>query len=81
MKPRLLLLAGMVLLGACAAQQKESNVNLGGYPPAFRAGYLDGCASARRAAGAVRHEARFKADPMYATGWRDGFEICKKQKK
>jgi hypothetical protein len=74
-----ILLAFVATLGACA-QQKETNVNLGGYPPAFRAGYVDGCESARRVVGAVRDEGRFKADPMYATGWRDGFEICKQKK-
>jgi outer membrane biogenesis lipoprotein LolB len=36
-------LLAAALLCACAAQKKEPNVNLGGYPPEFRAGYLDGC--------------------------------------
>jgi len=80
-KGLVLLVSAAALFAACSAQKKESNVNLGGYPPAFRAGYLDGCHSARRLVGAVRDEARFKTDTMYATGWRDGFEICKKQKK
>jgi hypothetical protein len=68
-------------LCACSAQQKEPDVNLGGYPPAFRAGYVDGCNSASRPVGKVRDETRFKSDPMYATGWRDGYDICGKQKK
>lgn len=80
MKARVLLLALVLAFGACSQQKKDANVNLGGYPPAFRAGYLDGCESARRLAGAVRDEARFKTDAMYATGWRDGFEICKQKK-
>src|SRR6266850_2466872 len=42
---RLSLLLAAALLHACAVQKKEPNVNLGGYPPEFRAGYLDGCAS------------------------------------
>ena len=77
---RPVLLALAVTLGACSHHNKDANVNLGGYPPTFRAGYLDGCESARRLVGAVRDEKRFKADPMYATGWRDGFEICKQKK-
>jgi hypothetical protein len=63
---------------ACTSADREANVNLGGYPPAFRAGYADGCDSAKRLAGTTRDEARFKSDPMYATGWRDGYDICKK---
>jgi hypothetical protein len=53
-------------------------INLTGYSPAFRAGYADGCASvdaARR-----RDDARFKAEPDYAQGWRDGNDICKRKK-
>jgi hypothetical protein len=80
MKVEAILLAIVAILGGCAPQKRDANVNLGGYPPAFRAGYVDGCESAHRLVGAVRDEARFKADPMYATGWRDGFEICKQKK-
>jgi hypothetical protein len=73
------LLTASAALGACTSHPPESSINLGGYPPAFRAGYADGCNSARRPAGVVRDDARFKADTMYATGWRDGFEICGKK--
>ena len=81
MKRRVLLLAISATFGACSPPKNDANVNLGGYPPEFRAGYLDGCESARRLVGEVRDEDRFKTDSMYATGWRDGFDICKKQKK
>ena len=71
-------LAASGALVACATQQpgaqRYANVNLNGYPPAFKDGYADGCASA--GAGRVRNDARFKSDSQYAQGWRDGFDIC-----
>ena len=54
----------------------EPQVNLAGYPPAFRDGYLDGCNTARRNSEKIQDEARYKNDSMYAAGWRDGFDIC-----
>lgn len=78
---KLSLLLAAILLCACTVQKKEPNVNLGGYPPDFRAGYLDGCESAKRAAVQKKDEQRFNREPQYATGWRDGFDICSKQKK
>ena len=80
MRKRSLLLA-ITLLCACTAQKKEPNVNLGGYPPEFRAGYVDGCESAKRTAGQKKDEERLKREPQYATGWRDGFDICSKQRR
>jgi hypothetical protein len=74
-------LIATVLICACASPKKDANVNLAGYPPAFRAGYLDGCDSSKRANGQIRDEDRFKHDPQYASGWRDGFDICAKRKK
>jgi hypothetical protein len=54
-----------------------SNVNLQGFPLAYRQGYADGCASI----GAVEHKdaARFKGDGQYRTGWQDGMFLCKKK--
>jgi hypothetical protein len=78
---RLSLLLAAALLYGCAVQKKEPNVNLGGYPPEFRAGYLDGCESAKRTVGQKKDEQRFKREPQYVTGWHDGFDICRKQKK
>ncbi|HKB83495.1 MAG TPA: hypothetical protein VKD04_09855 [Burkholderiales bacterium] len=75
------LLITAVLICACAPTKKDANVNLAGYPPAFRAGYLDGCDSSKRTSGQTRDEARFKNDPQYATGWRDGYDICARRKK
>ena len=75
----LLLLASIV--AACTAAKKEANVNLAGYPPAFRDGYLDGCETSKRTSGRKRDEDRFKHDPQYASGWRDGNDICTRQQK
>jgi len=75
------LLGAVVLVAACATPKKDANVNLAGYPPAFRAGYIDGCDSSKRASGQTRDEARFKHDAQYASGWRDGYDICMKHKK
>ena len=78
---RLIPLALVALLVAgCAGQQApaaRSGVNLSGYPPAFRAGYADGCASV--SAARRRDEARFKSDTDYAQGWRDGYDICSRR--
>lgn len=53
------------------------NVNLSGFPLAYRQGYADGCASA---AGAERRDAaRFAGDPNYRTGWQDGVTLCRKK--
>ncbi len=49
-------------------------VNLSGYPPAFREGYTDGCASS---GGTLRRdEQRYQGDPQYKYGWRDGKDVC-----
>ena len=53
-------------------------INLSGYSPGFRVGYADGCASVDAAR--KRDEARFKTDPDYAQGWRDGNDICRRRK-
>jgi hypothetical protein len=69
-----------LLAGACAQRNPAPNVNLGGYPPAFRDGYVDGCNSARSALPKTRDETRFRTDAMYASGWRDGHDICTRKK-
>jgi len=79
------------LLAACAGQPPATTpaparpptaaspgINLTGYSPSFRAGYADGCSSVDAAP--RRDDARFKAEPDYAQGWRDGNDICKRKK-
>ena len=70
-----------VLAAGCAGQpaatSSQPKINLSGYPPAFKQGYADGCASVGLFAARTRDEKHFKTDTNYATGWRDGYAICK----
>ena len=70
------------IAAGCASQSQPPapSVNLSGYPPEFKQGYADGCASAKPDAARRRDETRFKADANYAQGWRDGYDICRNRK-
>jgi hypothetical protein len=60
--------------GGGAAPRSGPNVNLSGYPPAFKDGFRDGCDSLR---GSYRRDpARFGKDNDYTLGWQDGYSIC-----
>jgi hypothetical protein len=76
------LLLAAVLTAGCANRPASTaaapGVNLSGYPPEFRAGYADGCASVDAAR--KRDEQRFKADANYAQGWRDGYDVCRRRR-
>ncbi len=83
-KTRLALLAFIFVAGCATTPQfatsqapstLKANVNLSGYPPAFQAGYADGCGSA--GAARKRDETRFTTEALYAQGWRDGYDMCK----
>ena len=52
-------------------------VNLQGFPPTYRLGFGDGCATARGTE--QKDGARFNADGNYRTGWQDGVAQCKKK--
>ena len=52
-------------------------VNLQGFPPAYRLGFGDGCATGRGTE--KRDPARFASDGNYRTGWQDGVAQCKKK--
>jgi hypothetical protein len=55
------------------------NINLSGYPPAFKEGFRDGCDSFR---GSYRRDnGRFGKQNDYTIGWQDGFSICQRQGK
>ena len=52
-------------------------VNLQGFPPTYRLGFGDGCATAR---GTEQKDAsRYASDGNYRTGWMDGVAQCKKR--
>jgi hypothetical protein len=71
----------LLVVAGCAAQSTAPApaVNLSGYPPEFRQGYADGCASTKSGAARKRDEARYKSDTDYAQGWRDGYDICQRK--
>jgi hypothetical protein len=74
----------LALLSACsepAPKPAEAPVNLAGFPPAFKEGYMEGCDSARRGGTPRRDAKRYAEDPQYAAGWRDGLDMCKANKK
>jgi hypothetical protein len=52
-------------------------VNLQGFPPTYRLGFGDGCATARGTE--QKDVARFAADGNYRTGWQDGVAQCRKK--
>lgn len=64
---------------APAQPSVPANLNLRGYPPAFRDGYAAGCVS-RREGGRRRDEGRYKSDTSYQMGWDDGYSICVSRK-
>ncbi len=66
-----------VTAGCAPPKPVSAPVNLSGFPPAFRDGYGDGCASA---AGQMHRDSkRFEDDRQYATGWRDGLDACRRR--
>ena len=52
-------------------------VNLQGFPPAYQAGFGDGCSTGR---GTERKDGdRFGKDGNYRVGWQDGLAQCKRR--
>lgn len=74
---RVLFTAACLTLAACAGPAP-----LPPNPPAYQAGWDDGCSSGNAASGAMyarprKDAVRFQSDPLYADGWKDGYEHCK----
>ncbi len=68
----------MLLLAGCAGSPTTGPVNLGGFSPAFKQGYIDGCESAG-ALSQRRDEPRYKREPEYMQGWNDGCSVCSRR--
>jgi len=68
---------GATLLVGCAGG--TAPVNLGGFSPAFKQGYTDGCESAG-ALSQRRDEARYKSESDYMQGWNDGYSVCSRSR-
>jgi len=74
-------LAAALAVAACASV--EETMIERGHPPAYAAGYADGCASGKEAAGGVFADARkdasrYGADDQYTAGWDVAFEDCRR---
>ena len=52
-------------------------VNLQGFPPSYRLGFGDGCATGRGTE--KKDPVRFGNDGNYRVGWQDGLAQCRKQ--
>lgn len=73
-------LLAALALAACGSIEEEMIER--GHPPAYAAGYADGCASGKAAAGGVFAESekdasRYGANDQYTQGWDAGFEQCR----
>ena len=74
-------LATTLLIGCGPpAKTQPSNINLAGFPAAFKEGYSDGCQSVGGQTSVRRDDKRFASDRQYASGWRDGFDACSRAK-
>ena len=52
-------------------------VNLQGFPPSYRLGFGDGCATGRGSE--KKDPVRFGNDGNYRVGWQDGLAQCRKK--
>jgi hypothetical protein len=53
-------------------------VNLQGFPPSYRLGFGDGCATGRGTT-EKKDPVRFSNDGSYRVGWQDGLAQCRRQ--
>jgi len=79
-------LAAAAVVAACQPYQPRWSIPQG--PPAYRAGYTDGCLTAQEAAISDVHPLRltnpkvykdaqrFEEDIEYRAGWNDAYETC-----
>ena len=92
LKKCIILLGILVFLMGCAGGlspkryllNKQSFMLSEGSPPAYVAGYLEGCSAGRRLADDKRfvyrkNAARFEKDALYARGWQEGQINCRNE--
>ncbi len=92
LKPYAIMFAVVVFLTGCVGGlsperyllNKQSFMLSEGSPPAYVAGYVDGCSAGRRLAGDKRfvyrkNGARFEKDALYARGWQEGQINCRNE--
>lgn len=77
-----ILIFAALILTACAPVDAVTRRNTAGQPPDYVEGYRDGCGSGYVAAGHPYAQFRkelnqYLNDPVYKTGWDDGFATCK----
>lgn len=82
---------GLAFLAGCTGLSpdryllnKQSFMLSEGNPPAYVAGYVDGCSAGRRLAGDKRfvyrkNGTRFEKDALYARGWQEGQINCRNE--
>ena len=75
--------AALAALTLAACTSTEEALIDRGFDPAYAAGYDDGCASGKEAAGglfaeAAKDQARYGADDQYTLGWDEGFATCRR---
>ena len=80
---RATLAALVTTLSLAACGSVEQALIERGLPPAYAAGYADGCASGKETAGGLFAEAskdasRYDTDSEYTQGWNEGFEECRR---
>lgn len=90
-KSHIFLVAALGLLTGCTGLSperyllnKQSFMLSEGNPPAYVAGYVDGCGAGRRLAGDKRfvyrkNGTRFEKDALYARGWQEGQINCRNE--
>jgi hypothetical protein len=75
-------LAALATLAVGACGSVEQTMIERGHRPVYAAGYADGCASGKEAAGGLfadsrKDAGRYGADNQYTAGWDAGFAKCR----
>jgi hypothetical protein len=90
-KVQIFLMMSLALLTGCAGlnserylSNKQAFMLSEGNPPAYVAGYVDGCSTGRRLGGDKhfkyhKNAVRFEKDALYARGWQEGQINCRNE--